>query len=109
MNRKVLIIEDDRAYASILDRSLSERGHSASQALDGASSLRLLKQIDVDVVICDLCLPDMSGLVILARLVSSPLLIPVIVIFSSDRMADIREAVRLGAVDYLVKPVAKLD
>ncbi|MCH8502224.1 MAG: response regulator [Aliidiomarina sp.] len=109
MNRKVLIIEDDRVYASILDSFLSERGYSATHAPDGETALRLLKQIEPDVVLCDLSLPDMSGLAILERLVSSPDPIPVIVISASDRMADIREAVRLGAADYLVKPVAKLD
>lgn len=109
MNRKVLIVEDDSVYASILENFLSERGFSPSKAGDGRSALAMLAQEHPDVVLCDLNLPDMSGLKVLEHLVHSPDAVPVIVISASDRMSDIREAVRLGAVDYLVKPVAKLD
>ncbi|RUO32825.1 response regulator [Aliidiomarina sanyensis] len=109
MSRKVLIIEDDPVYGDMLNRYLLDRGFETSLAQTGHQAMESLPKVRPDIVLCDLNLPDISGLLVLERLLASSDPAPVIVISASDDMKDIREAVRLGAVDYLVKPVRQLD
>lgn len=109
MSRKILIIEDDPIYSDLLNQYLMGRGFSTTIANSGSQALKLFNKVHPDVVLCDLNLPDISGLRILEQMIGEPDAAPVIVISASDDMKDIREAVRLGAVDYLVKPVKQLD
>src|SRR5690554_3615649 len=106
---KVLVIEDDRVFSGILERYLSQRGYQVVSAGDGETGLALCASERPDVVLCDLKLPRISGLEVLEKLIFSMATTPVIVISASERLADIREAVRLGAWDYLVKPLVQLD
>lgn len=109
MDRKILIVEDDPVYANLLSNYLLDRSFDVYTAGTGEAALANMGQIKPNVVICDLNLPDISGLKILESILQSPDAVPVIVISASDDMRDIREAIRLGAVDYLVKPVQQLD
>lgn len=109
VGRKVLIVEDDQVYANLLANYLVERSFDVMVADTGAGALARIAEQPPNVVLCDLKLPDISGLAILEKILQSPDAVPVIVISASDDMRDIREAVRLGAVDYLVKPVQQLD
>ncbi|MCC5855566.1 MAG: response regulator [Idiomarina sp.] len=106
---KVLVIEDDAVFSNILGRFLTQRGYQVVSAEDGETGLALCTSEQPDVVLCDLMLPKLSGLEVLERLILSMAATPVIVISASERMADIREALRLGAWDYLVKPLRELD
>ncbi|WP_194756932.1 response regulator [Aliidiomarina indica] len=109
MSRKILIIEDDPIYSDLLNQYLTGRGFVTSIATSGNQALDLMHEVHPHVVLCDLNLPDISGLKVLEKILVEPDAAPVIVISASDDMKDIREAVRLGAVDYLVKPVKQLD
>ncbi|RUO26349.1 response regulator [Aliidiomarina minuta] len=106
---RVLLIEDDNVFADLMTRFLQNRGYKVTLAADGESGLEACQNDDPDIVLCDLNLPQMSGLQILQKLVEDCSQVPVIVISGSERMSDIREAVRLGAWDYLVKPVGQLE
>ena len=109
MGRKILIVENDAVYANLLSNYLLDRSFDVYTASSGKAALASMGQIKPNVVLCDLHLPDISGLKILESILQSSDAVPVIVISASDDMRDIREAVRLGAVDYLVKPVQQLD
>ena len=109
MSRRVLIIEDDVIYSSLLSNYLLDRGFDVFNAGTGKEAKEILAKVKPNVVLCDLELPDVSGLSILEDILKSPEAMPVIVISASDDLSDIRAAVRLGAVDYLVKPVQQLD
>ncbi|EGN74667.1 response regulator with CheY-like receiver [Idiomarina sp. A28L] len=109
MSRKILIIEDDPIYASLLTNYLLDRGFDVFNATTGKEAIESLSKVKPNVVLCDLELPDISGLTILENILKSVDAVPVIVISASDDLRDIRAAVRLGAVDYLVKPVQQLD
>lgn len=106
---RVLLIEDDHVFADLMTRFLQNLGYKVTLTLDGQSGLEACQNEDPDIVLCDLNLPQMSGLQILQKLVEDCSQVPVIVISGSERMSDIREAVRLGAWDYLVKPVDQLE
>src|SRR3954451_18674087 len=99
----VLIVEDDAAIRHALVRALGRLSHvplPAGTALDG---LQLLLDEHPDVVLLDLCLPDVDGSAALAmiRAVSA---VPVIVISARDEENDIVRLLDAGADDYLVKP-----
>lgn len=108
-SKRVLLIEDDLTFQSIVSRFLTERGYKVLCADDGESGLEAVRNNPLDVVLCDLNLPGISGLEVLNQLLHSTVQLPVIVISASDKMADIREAVRLGAWDYIAKPVDPLE
>lgn len=106
---RVLLIEDDLVFQSVVQQYLTQRGYQVTVATDGEQGVALCVQEQPDIVLCDLILPNMSGLQVLEHLVTESHDIPVIVISASEKMAHIREAVRLGAWDYLVKPLNNLD
>jgi|SRR5690554_1630148 len=106
---KVLVIEDDAVFRGIVSTYLTKRGYNVFFAEDGETGLELYKQEKPDVVLCDLMLPNISGLEVLEKIVHGTATTPVIVISASERMSDIRDAVQLGASDYLVKPINQLD
>lgn len=106
---KVLVIEDDTVFSGIVQKFLSQRGYLVFAAEDGETGLALCQSEHPDVVLCDLMLPNISGLQVLENLLFKTSSLPVIVISGSQQISDIREAVRLGAWDYLVKPLDQLD
>ncbi|RUO43064.1 hypothetical protein CWE15_06605 [Aliidiomarina taiwanensis] len=105
---KVLVIEDDAVFSTVIDKFLSARGYQTLFATNGETGLALYHQEQPDVVLCDLELPQVSGLQVLQELVQAAATTPVIVISGSERLADVREALQLGASDYLVKPIQQL-
>lgn len=109
MSPRVLLIEDDAVFQRLVLNYLQQQGYIVEAAYDGEQGLRYILDDPPDIVLCDLNLPHMSGLHVLEALLKQAQHIPVIVISASEDMSDIREAVRLGAWDYLVKPVQNLQ
>lgn len=105
----IVVIEDDAVFADLACRYLSQNGFQVSHAASGEAGLQLCQRQQPDVVLCDLMLPGISGLQVLEQLLKRLPEVPVIVMSASEQMAHIREAVRLGAWDYLVKPLDSLD
>lgn len=106
---RVLLIEDDSVFSDLVSRFLKERGYQVSCAYDGESGVAACRDNTPDVVLCDLNLPKMNGLEVLQALLRDYAQLPLIVISASERMSDIRDAVRIGAWDYLVKPIDRLE
>lgn len=107
--KQVLLIEDDRVFQSVVEQFLIQQNYAVHCVEYGEQALSLCQQSAPDIVLCDLMLPDINGLEVIERLLSIAPHLPVIVISASSDMADIREAVRLGAWDYLVKPIDSLS
>lgn len=105
--RRVLIIEDNVDAGDTLKAFLDIEGHEVSVARDGQAGLDLLLQGGVEVVICDIGLPGMDGLEVMARLrASSTVPQPLAIGLSGYGQAEDRaRAVQAGFDRYLVKPV----
>ncbi len=99
---EVLIIEDDQDINDLL-RDVLNRQFSVHQAVNGAAGLKLLKQQQIDVVLLDLMLPDISGenLIGLIKEQSSA---KIIVLTAKADVDVLVEVLRLGADDYIAKP-----
>ncbi len=104
----VLVIEDEADIRNFAVRVCELEGYYVLQAEDGDAGLRLARENRVALVILDLRLPTYDGWSALAQMKSEPGLsaIPVIVFTASARMTQRDKAVRMSAVDYLVKPLS---
>src|SRR5712691_10738275 len=101
----VLIVDDERTLARAVKGFLSESGYEAEVAGDAEQALRLLETFRPDVVFTDVRLPGMSGIDLLRRIREFDAAIPVIIMTAHGTIEGAVEAVKLGAFDYLKKPV----
>ncbi|MBB4820978.1 serine phosphatase RsbU (regulator of sigma subunit) [Pseudomonas alcaligenes] len=105
---KLLIIDDDEVVRASLAAYLEDSGFSVLQAANGLQGLQVFEQERPDLVICDLRMPQVDGLELIRRVNQLQSDIPVIVVSGAGVMSDAVEALRLGAADYLIKPLEDL-
>jgi serine phosphatase RsbU (regulator of sigma subunit) len=105
---RILVMDDDSAVRDSLELYLDQAGYEVFVAADGAHGLELMQQHQPDVVLCDLRMPHVDGMSVLKELSHQSEDTPVIVISSAGEMADVVEALRLGARDYFIKPLADM-
>jgi DNA-binding response OmpR family regulator len=99
---RVLLVEDDAGVAGALAESLHARGHPVTSVGRGADALH--RHREADLVLLDLGLPDLDGLDVLRKIRAvSP--VPVIVLTARGDERSVVRGLRLGADDYLTKPV----
>ena len=105
----VLIVEDERRIADFLAKGLTRQGYEVQCAYTGSEALAWTGGQEVgppiDLIVLDLGLPDIDGLDVLRALRASGSEVPVIVLTARTESSDRAEALRLGAVEYLTKPL----
>jgi DNA-binding response OmpR family regulator len=101
---KLLIVEDEKRMADLLHKGLTEEGHTALCAYDGAEGLELAKAYEFDVIILDIMMPKLSGYEMAKRLRSEKISTPVLMLTAKDSVPDIVRGLDLGADDYMTKP-----
>jgi two-component system response regulator AtoC len=104
----VLIAEDDAALRDLLGEILT-RDHHVIAAADGVLAKRLLVEQPVDVVVSDIRMPGADGIALLAAARATSRPPPVILLTAYGSIAQAVEAMRLGAFDYLTKPLESPD
>jgi len=102
--RRVLIIDDDPAFAGTLFRVLKEEGYSADVAYRGGDGLEKSKKSTYDAFIIDIVLPDLSGTVVLARLRDAFPHAAKVMISGYPFAGEAVESLRAGADAYIIKP-----
>ena len=101
----VLIVDDEQSLARSAKAFLADHGYEAEVAGTGEKALELLATLQPDVVFADVRLPGMSGLDLLKRIRAFDPVIPVIMVTAYGSIEGAVEAVKLGAFDYVKKPV----
>lgn len=101
----VLIVDDERTLARAVKAFMSEAGYEAEVAGDAERALELVESLRPDVVFADVRLPGMSGIDLLRRIREFDPAIPVIIMTAHGTIEGAVEAVKLGAFDYMKKPV----
>jgi DNA-binding response OmpR family regulator len=105
----VLIVEDERRIAAFLAKGLRRQGYDVQCAYTGREALAATGSEEdgppIDLVMLDLGLPDIDGLDVLRELRERGSEVPVIVLTARTETGDRDEALRLGAVEYLTKPL----
>lgn len=104
MSDAILVAEDEPSSAEYLRLLLEGRGHSVRLAANGVEALLALESHAFDLVITDLRMPSMDGFELLSHLAQRWPDLPAIVLTANEDIEDVVEAVRLGAVNYLLKP-----
>lgn len=108
-SRKLLIIDDDTLVRQSIATYLEDSGFHVLEAASGAMGMQLVEEQVPELVITDLRMPDLDGLQVLQKLHEKKPDLPVIVISGAGVMADVVTALRLGARDYLIKPIIDME
>jgi DNA-binding NtrC family response regulator len=103
--RKVLVVEDDPDIRKILQLFLSDKGFHAKVAEHPARALELLAEEPVDLILSDVRMPGMSGLELLRQLKERDPEIQLVLMTAYSAVEDAVEAIKLGAADYVEKPI----
>lgn len=109
MAASVLVIDDDSTVRDSIVAYLDDCDYEMMSAESAQGALELLKKQTPDAVVCDLKMPGMNGIELLEKLSESHPRMPVIVVSGAGVMNDVVRALRLGAADFLVKPILDLE
>jgi len=102
----ILIIDDEKDIVETIEYNLKKEGFSTHKSFDGINGLRLIKEINPDLVILDLMLPGMSGIEVCkaAKKNEKTSKIPIIMLTAKKQEVDKIVGLEVGADDYIVKP-----
>lgn len=103
---RILIIEDDLAISTVLQRGLRAHGHQTVFAEDGEDGVILATDETVELVLLDISLPGLNGHQILEQLRTRRPQLPIMMLTARDDLKNKVDALRAGADDYLTKPFA---
>ena len=105
INKKILIVEDDNFIADLYDRELTNDGFEVTVAKDGIEGEIKAKEVQPQLILLDIMLPNRDGLDLLKILKEDPLTkgFKVLVLSNLGQEAAIKKALDLGAEGYLIK------
>lgn len=106
---RILCVEDDHEFASILQRALTQELHSVEVVHDGESAKHAALVEDYEMILLDLLLPKLDGISVCHALRKAGKLTPVIMLTARDRVDDRILGLDAGADDYLIKPFAMAE
>ncbi len=102
---RILTIDDEDLVREILTAYLEDSGFEVIQASNGQTGIDLIRREAPDLVLCDLRMPGMDGLQVLATVTRDFPELPILVVSGLGGMSDAIQALKLGAWDYVTKPI----
>jgi DNA-binding NtrC family response regulator len=106
---RILVVDDDEVVRWSYQRSLQSASRNVEASSDGEEALQTMEENRFDVVLLDLRMPGQDGLSVLRTIKQKWPESEVVIITGYPTVASAKEAVRLGAYDYVAKPVAPQD
>ncbi|MCB1788840.1 MAG: sigma-54-dependent Fis family transcriptional regulator [Gammaproteobacteria bacterium] len=106
---RVLVVDDEPAIRQVLKSQLERLGHVVEEQGDGESALSALQCGDYDVCICDMRLPGIDGVEVLRQARGAGIETAFLMITAFASLTNAIEAMKLGAFDYLMKPLRAED
>ena len=105
MPDNILLVEDDKFLRDLMKQKLIKVGYNVLVAVDGEEGLKMAESEKYDIVLLDLILPGINGFEVLRGIKSNPKIssIPVIVLSNLGQKEDVERAMKLGAVDFMIK------
>ena len=104
---KILVVDDDASIRKVLGFILEETGYTVRTASSGADALEIIDKDLPDLVLADIKMPGMDGLVLLREIRKLDDALPVIMLTAFGTVETAVEAMKLGATDYLTKPISR--
>ncbi|MCI8275374.1 MAG: VanR-ABDEGLN family response regulator transcription factor [Lachnospiraceae bacterium] len=108
MNESILIVDDEREIADLVEVYLKNDGYQVLKFYDGASALSCVEKTEPDLALLDIMLPDMDGFVLCQRIRENHLF-PIIMLTARGEDMDKIMGLTLGADDYITKPFNPLE
>lgn len=105
--KPILIVDDERPIAELIELTLQKMGYACQLAFDGDTAADLMEQNEYDLVLLDIMLPGPNGYELLEYL--RPTGTPVIFLTAKGTVSDRVRGLRLGADDYIVKPFDPME
>jgi DNA-binding NtrC family response regulator len=105
----VLVVDDEKNIQLTLSRALSMAGYAVETAGGGREALEKIAALPVDVVVMDVRMPDLDGLAVLEKARETRPELPVVIMSGHGSIETVRSAFKLGAFDYLEKPITEKD
>ena len=102
-NQIIVIIEDDKAISDIIKYNVQKEGYTAHTAYDGEAGLKLIEEVDPDLILLDIMMPKMDGLQV-CRTVRKTRNTPIIMLTAKAEEVDKVVGLEIGADDYVTKP-----
>lgn len=102
-NKKILIVEDERAISKALQLKLTHEGFLVDAAYNGQEGIDLSKSNQYDLILLDMVMPIKDGFAFLEETNAAGRKSPVIVLSNLSQPEDIKKAKSLGAIDFIVK------
>jgi DNA-binding response OmpR family regulator len=101
---RVLVVEDEREMAELLEKGLADEGHSIALAHGGFEGVQLAETFNFDAIVLDLMLPGIDGFEVARRLRQKRNHTPILILTARDALPDMVKGLDIGADDYLTKP-----
>jgi two-component system, NtrC family, response regulator HydG len=105
MKGHILVVDDEQETCDLLEMALGRHGFKVTPSTNAARALELVAEQDFDVVLTDLSMPEMSGLDLCERVLGTRPDMPVVVITGQGSLETAIGAIRVGAYDFITKPV----
>ena len=105
MKPHILIVDDEESIRFTFKAFLSEEGYTVSSAADCDEGIAALQEKDIDLVFADIILPGKTGIDLLKAAMEIAPGVPVIMITGAPSVDTATESLRIGAFDYIVKPI----
>jgi DNA-binding NtrC family response regulator len=105
----ILLVDDEKVVHQTLCSYLEDLGHKVISAYDGYTALEILKQHPFHLALVDIRMPGMDGMTLLEKIPEVRPEMPIVMISGHGSMESVVQALRLGAADFLTKPVKLLE
>jgi two-component system response regulator AtoC len=102
---QILVVDDEPAIRQILAASLGRAGHAVELAASGTEALKRLSKGDIDLSLCDINMPDMSGIEVVRQARAASIDTTFIMMTAYSSLDTAIEAMKAGASDYMIKPL----
>ena len=109
MSVSILVIDDDATVRTSTVAYLDDCDYRVFEANSGAAGLAVIERESINAVVCDLKMPGMYGIELLERIKAQQPQLPVLIVSGAGVMDDVVRALRLGADDFLVKPIIDFE
>ncbi|HKJ21498.1 MAG TPA: response regulator, partial [Gammaproteobacteria bacterium] len=101
---RILVVDDEQKMRRLLEMALRNMGHEVAEAADGEEALARFNESPFDLVLTDMRMPRMNGLQLLRNLRERGEEVPVVMLTAHGTVESAVEAMKLGAVDYIIRP-----